>query len=53
VERRAYELYLARGNEPGSDVGDWFEAERQLRREGVLELASTSGRRKKTVKTER
>ena len=31
VARRAYDLYLARGGEPGHDVEDWLEAERDLR----------------------
>jgi hypothetical protein len=31
VARRAYELYLARGREPGRDVEDWLRAERELR----------------------
>ncbi|MBE3065123.1 MAG: DUF2934 domain-containing protein [Spirochaetes bacterium] len=29
--RRAYELYLARDREHGHDVGDWLQAERELR----------------------
>lgn len=33
IERKAYELYLARGGEHGGDVNDWLEAERQLREE--------------------
>ena len=31
VARRAYDLYLARGREPGHDVEDWLQAERDLR----------------------
>lgn len=31
ISRRAYDLYLARGCEPGRDVDDWLEAERELR----------------------
>jgi len=31
VARRAYDLYLARGQEDGHDVDDWLEAERELR----------------------
>jgi DUF2934 family protein len=31
VARRAYDLYLARGCEPGHDVEDWLQAERGLR----------------------
>jgi len=28
---RAFEIYVSRGGDHGHDVGDWFEAERQLR----------------------
>ena len=31
IARRAYELYLARGNRAGSALGDWLAAERELR----------------------
>ena len=27
---RAYQIYQERGDNPGSDVDDWLEAERQL-----------------------
>jgi hypothetical protein len=30
IRRRAYELYLERGEEPGHDVEDWLQAEREL-----------------------
>jgi hypothetical protein len=30
IALRAYQIYEARGDNPGSDVGDWLEAERQL-----------------------
>lgn len=30
IASRAYELYLARGCEPGHDVEDWLQAEREL-----------------------
>jgi len=30
IEKRAYELYLARGCDPGKDVEDWLAAEREL-----------------------
>jgi hypothetical protein len=30
IARRAYDLYLARGGEPGHDVDDWLQAEREL-----------------------
>jgi Protein of unknown function (DUF2934) len=31
IARRAYELYVQRGGEPGRDWEDWFAAERDLR----------------------
>jgi hypothetical protein len=36
IRRRAYELFEARGNQPGHDVEDWLKAERELgqRRDG-------------------
>ena len=30
IENRAYEIYLSRGGENGSDQEDWFRAEREL-----------------------
>ena len=33
IARRAFELYCERGCEHGHDLGDWLEAERELRRE--------------------
>ena len=30
VARRAYELFQARGGEPGHELENWFEAEREL-----------------------
>jgi len=35
IERRAYEIYLARAGDSGSEVEDWLEAERQLTGEGI------------------
>ena len=31
VRRRAYELYVLRGNESGSELEDWFQAEKEIR----------------------
>jgi DUF2934 family protein len=31
IARCAYDLYLTRGCEPGHDVDDWLQAERDLR----------------------
>lgn len=33
VARRAYEKFVARGARHGSDLQDWFEAERELKAE--------------------
>jgi hypothetical protein len=30
VRRRAYEIYLERGEQPGREIDDWLEAEREL-----------------------
>jgi hypothetical protein len=31
IRRRAYELYVQRGNQPGSDLDDWLQAEEEIR----------------------
>jgi len=31
--KRAYDLYCRRGYQHGSDVADWLEAERQIKKE--------------------
>ena len=31
IARRAYELYLSRGSEPGHEVEDWLRAEAELK----------------------
>ena len=38
IRRRAYEIYLERGEQPGRDLDDWLQAERELQR-GVLRRA--------------
>jgi hypothetical protein len=30
IRRRAFEIYLERGSEPGLDLEDWLQAEREL-----------------------
>jgi hypothetical protein len=30
IARRAYEIYLTRGGEPGRELDDWLQAERDL-----------------------
>ena len=32
VQRRAYELYILRGNESGSELDDWLQAEEEIQR---------------------
>lgn len=36
VARRAYELYQARGREPGHELEDWLNAEQDLNRESQM-----------------
>ena len=31
IRRRAYEIYLERGEQPGCDLDDWLQAERELK----------------------
>jgi hypothetical protein len=31
IRKRAYELYLLRGNQPGSYLDDWLQAENEIR----------------------
>jgi len=33
IRRRAYELYVARGREPGKELEDWVRAQGELKRE--------------------
>jgi hypothetical protein len=32
IRRRAYELHLLRGNQPGLELDDWVQAEEEIRR---------------------
>lgn len=36
VRARAYEIYLARGAQPGRELEDWAQAERELRASPAL-----------------
>jgi hypothetical protein len=38
IKRRAYEIYLERGEEPGRDLEDWLQAERELASHGITPL---------------
>jgi len=31
VEKRAHEVFLARGNKPGTALGDWLQAEKEVK----------------------
>jgi hypothetical protein len=35
IRRRAYEIYLARDGQPGGELDDWLQAERELEREVI------------------
>ncbi|MGA8871878.1 MAG: DUF2934 domain-containing protein [Candidatus Acidiferrales bacterium] len=41
IARRAYELYVQRGGEPGNDVEDWLRAEKELGAEPIVTPAKT------------
>src|SRR5690348_10187742 len=32
IRRKAYELYVQRGNQSGSQLNDWLQAEKEIRR---------------------
>jgi Protein of unknown function (DUF2934) len=38
IRRRAYEIYLERGGQPGGELDDWLQAERELK-DGVRSRA--------------
>lgn len=42
IRHRAYELYLLRGSQPGSDLSDWLQAEEEIvsAREAAIDEAS-------------
>ena len=42
VARRAYELFEARGAEPGHDLDNWLDAERELSRTTTSEVDEPS-----------
>jgi hypothetical protein len=41
IRRRAYEIYLERGQEPGRDLDDWLQAEHEL--QGVVPWQAQAG----------
>jgi hypothetical protein len=42
IRRRAYEIYLERGEQPDRELDDWLQAERELQ-PAVLARAQTAG----------
>jgi len=46
IHRRAYELYVQRGSQSGSELGDWPQAEEEMRQaqEQVIDEAKGSRR---------
>src|ERR1700736_487650 len=43
IRRRAYEIYLERGEQPGGELDDWLQAERELRTWGAWARAGELG----------
>jgi hypothetical protein len=43
IRRRAYEIYLERGEQPGRELDDWFQAERELKQRTFLNSECGSG----------
>jgi hypothetical protein len=43
IRRRAYEIYLERGEQPGRELDDWLQAERELKRGMFLNPERGSG----------
>jgi hypothetical protein len=39
IRRRAYQIYLERGGQPGGELDDWLQAERELKDGGVRSRA--------------
>ena len=39
IRERAYEIFVARGGEPGHESEDWIQAERELQAEALSDLS--------------
>jgi hypothetical protein len=37
IRRRAYEIYLRRGNQSGSELGDWLQAEKEFLQDEAID----------------
>jgi hypothetical protein len=46
IERRAYQIYLERGFQPGNELADWLAAERELRETQEKQEADRSNTRR-------
>jgi predicted SnoaL-like aldol condensation-catalyzing enzyme len=53
VRRRAYEIYLARGERPGGELDDWLRAEHESNKALVLEAFDTLFNQRDYAKAER
>ncbi len=42
IAQRAYEIFEARGGEPGHDLDDWLQAESELLRENAVRRPNRS-----------
>jgi len=45
IRRRAYEIFMERGAEPGDALSDWLQAERELRKSVALSWRMASSRK--------
>jgi hypothetical protein len=44
IPRRAYEIYLERGGQPGHELEDWFQAESELKSAALFMRAAIGGK---------
>ena len=44
IRRRAYEIYMERGNMPGRELEDWLQAESELRSAALFVRGATGGK---------
>ena len=42
IRQRAYELYLQRGNQSGSEFDDWLQAEEECFKQKIISLARSN-----------
>jgi predicted SnoaL-like aldol condensation-catalyzing enzyme len=53
IRRRAYEVYLERGEQPGGELNDWLQAENESNKALVLEAFDTLFNQRDYAKAER